>query len=196
MVIRCGNYGNIPGLLRLPRVVCRPHMVTHDRWFAVNNKDNSLNSWLFKAFDFSWVSGLSSDNRSFLSAYFVKVNQNSQRLSQNVCWKKVKKAILLWRCSAISTTLHVLILRVDCRCHGSLAQYVKSVRWPNGVITYLHHFATNHNHFITTIGIEGVGIPCWVGILNLYHEKSLTHLTPLKFGRVVNLVKSPIKEPC
>ena len=91
------------------------------------------------------------DNRSFLSAYFVKVNQNSQRLSQKVCWKKVKKAFLLWRCSAISTTLHVLILRVDCHCHGSLAQYVKSVRWPNGVITYLHHFATNLNHFITTV---------------------------------------------
>ena len=128
-------------------------MVTHDAYLVVKIRMSRKTHDCLKIL-ISWVSGSSPDFRSFLSAQFVKVNQNSQRLSRDVCWKKVKIAILLWRCSAISTKLHVLILRVDCHCHGSLAQYVKSVRWPHEIITYLHHFATNLNHFITTIGID------------------------------------------
>jgi hypothetical protein len=55
-------------------------MVTQDAELVLKNKDDSQNSWLFKAFGFFGYLVLSSDYRSFLSAQFVKVNQNSQRL--------------------------------------------------------------------------------------------------------------------
>jgi hypothetical protein len=47
-----GNYGDILKLLWIPRVVCRPNMVTHDAQLVFKNKDDSQNSQLFKAFDF------------------------------------------------------------------------------------------------------------------------------------------------
>jgi hypothetical protein len=51
----------------------------------ISIKNDSQDSRLFKAFDFSGVSGSSSDYRSFLSAQIEQVNQYIQSLSQNVC---------------------------------------------------------------------------------------------------------------